>query len=110
MQLSKMKLKMLYKNYKCKIFQKNEKKKLSKNLNSPNIENINDRFNTQNLDFFYLNISKLYKIKYIIHNHKKTIFKEIYIFNKRIQNYIFFINKILMKNNLFLYFRESILN
>ena len=83
-QSSKMKLKILYKNYNYKILQKSEKKKLLKNLNPLNIENVNGRFNIQNLDFFYLNISKSYKIEYIIHNHKKTIFKKNYIFNKRI--------------------------
>ena len=61
-----------------------EKKGLLKNLDSSNIENVNDRFSIQNLDFFYLDILKSYKIEYIIHNYKETIFKKIYIFNKRI--------------------------
>ena len=75
-----------------------------------NVINNQIKFNTQNLKFFYFDISKLYKSDYIIYNYKKIIFRKIYIFNKYIYNYIFFINELIIKDNLFFYFRESILN
>ena len=51
-----------------------------------------------------------YNLKYIIYNYKKIIFREVYIFNKRIYNYAFFINKVNIKENLSLNFRESALS
>ena len=46
----------------------------------------------------------------MIHNYKKIIFKEIYIFNKRVYDYALFIDEIIIKKNLFFYFQESALN
>ena len=69
-----------------------------------------DRFNIQSLEFFYFNALKLYDFKYIIHNYKKIIFKKIYIFNKRVYNYVLFIDEIITKENPFFYFRGLILN
>ena len=46
----------------------------------------------------------------MIHNHKKIIFKEIYIFNKRVYNYALFIDEIIIKKNFSFSFRKSTLN
>ena len=46
----------------------------------------------------------------MIYNHKKIIFKKVYIFNKRVHNYVLFIDEIIIKKNLFFYFRDSTLN
>ena len=46
----------------------------------------------------------------MIYNHKKTIFKEIYTFNKRVYNYALFLDEIIVKKNLSFCFKEAALN
>ena len=87
----------------------NDSKSFNNIINIINNNN-QSRFNIQNLEFFYFNVSKSYNFKYIIHNHKKTIFKTIYTFNKRVYNYVLFINEIIIKKNLSFYFQNSTLN
>ena len=81
---------------------------LSKNPNSlDNSKNVNNRFNAQDLEFFHSNASKFYEIEYVIHSHKETIFRKVYIFNKRVHDYALLVDEILVKDNLSLYFRRS---
>ena len=90
---------------------KREERGLPKNPGSlNNSRSANNRFNTQNLEFFHPNASEFYRVEYVIHNHKETIFREIYIFNKRVHDYTLLVDEILMKNNLSLYFRGSTFN
>jgi hypothetical protein len=49
-----------------------------------------------NLDFFYLDALDSYKLNNIIFVYKKTIYKEVFIFVERINNYIYIINKVVI--------------
>jgi len=68
-----------------------------------------NRFMTFDLDFFYLDTSNSYKLDNVIFVYKKTIYKKVFIFVERINNYIYIVNKIVVRNNLFLCFRDSII-
>ena len=46
----------------------------------------------------------------MIYNYKEIIFTKVYIFNKRVYNYVLFIDEIIVKKNLFFYFRGLTLN
>ena len=46
----------------------------------------------------------------MIHNYKKTIFKKVYTFNKRVYNYALFFDEIIVKKNLFFCFKGAALN
>jgi len=67
------------------------------------------RFKTSNLDFFYLDALDNYKLDNIIYAYKKTIYREIFIFVERINNYAYVVNKVVIRNNLFLCFYNSII-
>jgi len=54
------------------------------------------RFKTSNFDFFYLDASNSYKLNNIIFAYKKTIYREIFIFVKRINNYVYVVNKVVV--------------
>jgi len=60
-----------------------------------------------NLDFFYLDALDNYKLDNIIFAYKKTIYREVFIFVERINNYIYIVNKVAIRDNLFLCFCNS---
>ncbi len=67
------------------------------------------RFKTSNLDFFYLDALDNCKLDNIIFAYKKTIYREIFIFVERINSYAYVVNKVVIRNNLFLCFYNSII-
>jgi len=62
-----------------------------------------------NLDFFYLDILDNYRLDNIIFVYKKTIYREVFIFVERVNNYIYIVNKVVVRDNLSLYFCNSII-
>ncbi len=54
------------------------------------------RFKTSNLSFFYLDALDNYKLSNIIFVYKKTIYREVFTFVKRINNYIYVIDKVVV--------------
>jgi len=67
------------------------------------------RFKTSNLDFFYLNALNNYKSSNIIFVYKKTIYREIFIFVERINNYVSIVSKIVVRNNFSFCFCDSVI-
>ncbi len=57
------------------------------------------RFKTSNLDFFYLDASNNYESNNIIFAHKKTIYREVFIFIERMNNYAHVIGEVVVRNN-----------
>jgi hypothetical protein len=68
-----------------------------------------NRFKMFNLDFFYLDILDNYRLDNIIFVYKKTIYREVFIFVERVNNYIYIVNKVVVRDNLSLYFCNSII-
>jgi len=52
------------------------------------------RFKTSNLDFFYLDALDSYKSSNIIFVYKKTIYRDLFIFVERINNYAYIVSEI----------------
>jgi hypothetical protein len=55
-----------------------------------------NRFKTSNLDFFYLNALNNYELNNIIFAYKKTIYREVFIFVERINNYIYVVGEVII--------------
>ncbi len=68
-----------------------------------------NRFKMLNLDFFYLDALDNYKLDNIIFVYKKTIYREVFIFVERINNYVYVVNKIIVRDNLSFYLCNSII-
>jgi len=67
------------------------------------------RFKTSNLDFFYLDALDNYELNNIIFAHKKTIYREVFIFVERVNDYTHVVDEIVVRNNLFLCFRNFVM-
>ena len=63
---------------------------MSKKLNllKQTQKNFKNEFHILNLNFFHSNLKKSYNIKNIVFNNKKTIYREIYFFYRRIKDYV----------------------
>ena len=70
----------------------------------------NIKFSTQDLGFFHPDLPESYSTGYIIYIYKETIFYKVYTFNKRVYNYTILVGKILVKENLLIYFYSTALN
>jgi len=68
-----------------------------------------NKFKIFNLDFFYLDALDGYKLNNIIFTYKKTIYREVFIFVERINNYAYIVDKIIVRNNLFFCLCDSII-
>jgi len=55
-----------------------------------------NRFKTPNLDFFHLDALDNYKLNNIIFAHKKTIYREVFIFVERINDYVHVVNEVVV--------------
>ena len=74
-----------------------------------NFVNDQKRFKIIDFEFFHSNASKNWNTKFIIFFHKKTIYREIYIFVSRINDYIYLIDEIIVRDNLSFCLREIII-
>ncbi len=73
--------------------------RVSKHFNKflqENIDVSSNRFKTSNLDFFHLDALDNYKLNNIIFAHKKTIYREVFIFVERINDYIYVVDEIVI--------------
>lgn len=66
-----------------------------------------NRFRIFDLEFFYLDVLESYEIDNIIFAHKEIIYREIYIFVQRINNYAHIVNESTIKESFFFYFRAT---
>ena len=73
------------------------------------ISSRNINFRASNLEYFHSNLEKVYEKENIIITNKKIIYREVYIFCRRVKNYVIFINEKKIRNNLFSCFRENAL-
>ncbi len=49
-----------------------------------------------NLNFFHLDALNNYKLSNIIFAYKKTIYKKVFIFVERINNYVYVVNEVVI--------------
>ena len=73
------------------------------------ISSRNINFRVSNLEYFHSNLEKVYEKENIVITSKKIIYREIYIFCRRVKNYVIFIDEEKIRNNLFSCFRENAL-
>ena len=66
-------------------------------------------FQIFNLDYFYLNFKKFYNKNNIVTIKKKIIYRKIYIFCRKVDNYITIVRKKKIKNYISIYFRSNAL-
>ena len=74
-----------------------------------NFVNDHERFKIIDFEFFHSNVSKSWNTKFIIFFHKKTIYREIYVFVSRINDYAHLIDEIIVRDNLSLYLRKIVI-
>jgi len=55
-----------------------------------------NQFKTFNLDFFHLDALNNYELSNIIFAYKKKIYRKIFIFVKRINNYVYVVNEVVI--------------
>jgi len=61
-----------------------------------NIDVFSNRFKTSNLGFFYLDALDNYELDNIIFAHKKTIYREVFIFVERINDYAYVVGEVVV--------------
>jgi len=74
-------------------------RRVSRHFNKFSQENTNifsNRFKTLNLGFFHLDVLDNYELDNIIFAHKKTIYKEVFIFVERINNYAHIVGEVVV--------------
>ncbi len=54
------------------------------------------RFKTSNLSFFHLDALDNYELDNIIFAHKKTIYKEVFIFVERVNDYVYVVDEVIV--------------
>ncbi len=62
-----------------------------------------------NLDFFYLDALNNYKLNNIIFAYKKIIYREVFIFIERVNNYVYVVNEIVIRDNFSLCLRNFVI-
>jgi len=67
------------------------------------------RFKAPNLGFFHLDALDNYGSNNIIFAHKKTIYREVFIFVERINDYAHVVDEIVVRNNLSLCLRDFVM-
>ncbi len=65
-----------------------------------NIDVFSSQFKALNLGFFHLDALDNYELSNIVFAHKKTIYKEVFIFVERVNDYAHVINEVVVRNNL----------
>ncbi len=61
------------------------------------------------LEYFYLNFEKLYSKDDIVTTRKKIIYRKVYTFYRKNENYTITIEEKRVRNYLSIYFRENVL-
>ncbi len=67
------------------------------------------RSKTSNLDFFYLDALDSYELDNIIFAHKKTIYREVFIFVERVNDYAHVVDEVVVRDNLSFCFRNFVM-
>lgn len=65
------------------------------------------KFRVANIEFFHLDAFESYDAKFIIFAHKKTIYREVFIFVDRVNDYVYIVDEVAIRENLFFCFRGS---
>ena len=81
----------------------------SNSYSSNELEIVVNRFKAIDFDFFHLDVFENYESNDIIFVHKKTIYREVFIFVQRINDYVYVINEFVVRENLFFCFRDAIM-
>ncbi len=66
-------------------------------------------FQVFNLDYFYLDLKKFYNKSDIITIEKKIIYRKIYTFCRKIDNYVIILKREKIRNYIFICFRKNAL-
>jgi len=88
-----------------------EQQNFSKSVESAdnNISENNVIFRISDLDYFYSDLKKFYNKNNIVTIEKKTIYREIYIFCRRVDDYASIVEKKKIRNYISIYFRDNVL-
>ena len=79
----------------------------SNSYSSNELEIVVNRFKAIDLDFFHLDVFESYESNDIIFAHKKIIYREVFIFVQRINDYTHVVNESVVRENLFFCFRDA---
>jgi hypothetical protein len=78
-------------------------RRASRHFNKSSQENMDvssSRFKAPNLDFFHLDALDNYESNNIIFAHKKTIYREVFIFVERVNDYAHVVDEVVVQDNL----------
>ena len=76
---------------------------------SNEFEIIINRLKAVDFHFFHFDVFESYESNDIIFAHKKAIYREVFIFIRRINDYAHVINEFVVRENLFFCFRDAIM-
>ena len=79
----------------------------SNSYSSNELEIVVNRFKTIDFDFFHLDAFESYESNDIIFAYKKTIYREIFIFVQRVNDYAHVIDEFVVRENLFFCLRDA---
>ena len=79
----------------------------SNSYSSDELEIVVNRFKAIDLDFFHLDVFESYESSDIIFAHKKTIYREVFIFVQRVNDYAHVIDEFVVRENLFFCLRDA---
>ena len=79
----------------------------SNSYSSNEFEIVVNRFKAIDFDFFHLDVFENYESNDIIFVHKKTIYREVFIFVQRVNNYVHVIDESVVRENLFFCLRDA---
>ncbi len=68
-----------------------------------------NRFKASNLGFFHLDALNNYELNNIIFAHKKTIYREVFIFVERVNDYAHVVGEVVVRDNLSLCLRDFVM-
>ena len=79
----------------------------SNSYSSNEFEIVVNRFKAIDLDFFHFDVFESYESNDITFVHKKTIYREVFTFVQRLNDYAHVINESVVRENLFFCFRDA---
>ena len=79
----------------------------SNSYSSNELEVAVNRFKAIDLDFFHFDVFESYESNDIIFAHKKTIYREVFIFVQRVNDYAYVIDEFVVRENLFFCLRDA---
>ena len=65
-----------------------------------------ERWNLSDVEFFDFNYKDIFKSKFMIHIDKKTIFRDVHLFNERVKNIAVIKDKKMIAENLYICLRD----